>query len=114
MNVLTNPFFWAFLSMTALVGACGLVRATRLRSPLVGLLIVLTLEAGRIILALPCCPQPRFTLPGATWLGALMLGVALIFGLAAPGIKPLTHPEPNMRLRTTGLYGLVRHPRLLL
>jgi protein-S-isoprenylcysteine O-methyltransferase Ste14 len=53
--------------------------------------------------------QPRFG--GGLILsviGAVILIIALLFGSAAFWIKPFTKPQKAERLRTTGLYAVVR------
>ena len=60
-----NPFFWAFISMFALLGACSVVGSRKIgRQPALGWIIVTVLFLGRFILALPSIDQPRFYLNG--------------------------------------------------
>ena len=60
-----NPFFWALISMFALVGACSVVGSRQIgRQPILGWIIVSVLSLGRVILALPSVDQPRFYLDG--------------------------------------------------
>ncbi|RMG44319.1 MAG: isoprenylcysteine carboxylmethyltransferase family protein [Acidobacteria bacterium] len=112
MNFYTSPFFWAFISMIGMHGATLAVGGHRIarRLPFVSAVLALV-TAGRIMLPLPICPQPRFDL--GSWqsvAGGLILLIAL--GVAAPAltVKWWRPPEPGMKLRTTGIYALVRHP----
>ncbi len=60
-----NPFFWAFISMFMLVGACSVVGGKKIgRHPALGWIIVSILSLGRIILVLPSIEQPRFDING--------------------------------------------------
>ncbi len=113
MDFYTDPFFWALLAMTGLAGATSLFSLHSLRRNLVFVATVLILvTAGRVILVLPFCPQPRFDLAG---LHRVIGGIIFLSGLAA-GAVPLfiikwwSPPREGMRLRTTGIYGFVRHP----
>ena len=58
------------------------------------------------------CPQPRFEEGAWHWIaGAIVLAAAGFIGLPTPFIvKSLTAPGPDMELKTTGIYALVRHP----
>jgi len=112
MTFLSNPFFWALISMFGLVGAGAAVSGKRLgRYPLFGITIVAIFILGRVILVLPFCSQPRFELDG--W-HVIVGGIAFIAGLifCTPGlaIKPFTAPEDKMKLRTSGFYSIVRNP----
>ncbi len=72
--------------------------------------VLILVTAGRVIL--PFCPQPRFDLSG---LHLVVGGIIFLPGLAV-GTIPLfivkwwSPPREGMQLRTTGIYGLVRHP----
>ena len=109
----TNPFFWALLSMLGMVGATSLFARHRLRHSLVFVSITLTLvTVGRIVLVLPFCGQPRFEMGAWSWLvgGAIMV---LALGFAAGPfftVRWWSPPQAGMKLRTSGIYGLVRHP----
>jgi protein-S-isoprenylcysteine O-methyltransferase Ste14 len=109
----TKPFFWALLSMLGMVGAASLFSRHMLKSSSVFVAAVLTLvTAGRIVLVLPFCPQPRFDAAGWHWImGAALLLLALLVA-AEPLIKVRwwSGPEAGMKLSTTGIYAVVRHP----
>jgi len=108
-----NPFFWAMVSMLGMVGATSLFSEHKLRHSLWFVTIVLLLvTAGRFILVLPFCPQPRFDLFGLNAIiGAVPLLLTLIIG-AKPffTVKWWAPPKKSMGLKTTGIYGVVRHP----
>jgi len=112
MSFYTSPFFWAFVSMIGLHGATLMVSGHRVGRSLPFVSLVLTLvTAGRIALALPICPQPRFALGQWQWfVGGLIVCIAL--GIAAPAltVKWWRPPAAGMKLHTTGIYSLVRHP----
>lgn len=113
MPPLKEPFFWAFVSMFGLVGACAVVGSRRVGSnALMGAFIVTVFDLGRFVLALPTCPQARFDIGG--WhglLGGLIFVIGGYLGLAPCfSIKPVTVAETDMPLVTSGLYGIVRNP----
>jgi len=113
-NFYTDPFFWAMVSMLGMVGATSLFSMQKLRHNLwfVGIVLLLV-TTGRFILALPFCPQPRFEIFGLHWIiGGIIIGLVAIIG-AQPifTVKWWAPPEEEgMKLRTTGIYGVVRHP----
>ncbi len=112
MTFLTDPFFWALISTFGLVGGCAVVGSRKVgRYTLLGLLIVVIFDLGRVMLVLPFVDQPRFELGGWHGLvGGIIFIVGLLFGVPAFDIKPLNVPEKGMELNTTGLYGVVRNP----
>ena len=111
--IINNPFFWALISMfgmTMAVGTWG--RPDKVAKYPVVFIIVSLVTIGRIILPLPFVSQPRFELWGLNWIIGVVI---LVFGLFIGGIptfsiKPLTPPTPDMELKTSGLYGIVRNP----
>ncbi|MHC5081984.1 MAG: hypothetical protein ACYTHN_23525, partial [Planctomycetota bacterium] len=114
--VLTNPFFWALLSMLGMVGATSLFTLHRLqRNFLFVSFSLILVTVGRFVLVLPFCKQPRFEMGGLHW----VVGSVIIFlGLAvATGpvfvVRWWSPPKEGMKLRTSGMYGLVRHPMYL-
>lgn len=112
MEITLNPFFWSTLSMFALAGACAVVSGSKLgKHMLYGFFIVLLFISGRIILALPFIPQPRLE-PHILYpvIGVLIFAAGLLLSIPGLSIKPFTSPEKNLKLRTTGLYAIVRNP----
>ena len=112
MNPLCNPFFWAFLSMFALVAACPIVSSKKFgKNAALGASIVAVFTLGRIFLVLPFCLQPRLEVGGWHWvIGGIIFVIGLVFGLPALNIKPFTAPDEKETLQTTGFYGIVRNP----
>ncbi len=112
MDVLRDPFLWALISMFGLVGAASCGSGQPLgRSALFVLLAIALVTIGRIVLVLPFCPQPRFDVGGWHWVvGGALFVVGLLFGLPTFQIQWYSSPKKAMRLRTTGFYGIVRHP----
>ena len=112
MEFYFDPFFWALVSMfgmTMAVGAWG--RPDKVVKFPVVLIIVSLVTIGRVILPLPFVIQPRFELWGLHWIvGGVILASGLFFGIPTFYIKSLTPPTPDMELKTTGLYGIVRNP----
>ena len=109
----SNPFFWALLSMLGMVGATSLFTRHKLRHNLLFVSAVLTLvTVGRIVLVLPFCKQPRFEI--GDWYGIIGGGIvviALAVGvMATVVVRWWSPPKEGMELRTTGIYGIVRHP----
>lgn len=112
MNFIFDPFFWALISMFALVGAGMVVSGSKPgRHPLFGFTIVTVFIIGRVILAMPPLPQPRFESGGWHLVpGWIILAAGLVFCLPALSIRPFTAPSGNIQLKTTGFYAVVRNP----
>ncbi len=108
-----NPFFWAFISMFALVGACSVVGSRKIgRQPALGWIIVTVLFLGRFILALPSIDQPRFYLNGLNAvIGIPIFIIGIIFALGPCFlIRPLNIAEKEMEFITTSFYRYTRNP----
>ena len=109
----TNPFFPAFLSMLGMVGATSLFSKHRLRRRVIFVSLSLILVTiGRVVLVLPFCRQPRFEIWGLHWI----IGGSIVFIAIAIAAGPVlvvqwwSPPKEGMKLRTYGIYGVVRHP----
>lgn len=113
LSFYTDPFFWALLSMLGMVGATSLFTGHKLKhNPLFVGLVLILVTVGRIVLVLPFCKQPRFD---GSWpfllIGGSIFVSALIIGLLPTlTIRWWSPPEKEMKLRTNGIYGVVRHP----
>lgn len=107
-----DPFFWALIGMFSLVGGGVIVSSKKLGDSVIsGAVIVTTFVLARGILVLPFCPQPRFVANGWNWfIGGAIFAVGLIFSVPALLIKPLTRPNEQTDLVTTGFYAIVRNP----
>jgi protein-S-isoprenylcysteine O-methyltransferase Ste14 len=114
MSALADPFFWALLGMFGVV-AGNAIQGSRLvgRSTLFGFVVVATVTFSRVVLVLPMVEQPRFDLQGHVAIGTSILIVALALMAPLLRIRPLTQPDAVESLRTTGVFGLVRHPGYL-
>jgi protein-S-isoprenylcysteine O-methyltransferase Ste14 len=112
MAFYTNPFFWALISMFGLVAAASLGSGHRLgRNAAFVIFAIALVTVGRIVLVLPFCPQPRFDVSAWHWvIGGAIFVVGLAFGVATFYVRWHSLPEKGMPLRTTGFYGIVRHP----
>lgn len=115
MSFAADPWFWALLALLGLQGAGLVVSGHRLgQKPAFVATVLLLFTAGRVLLALPLCPQPRFDLGvGNDLAGAAVLLLAAGIGLPTITIRWWRAPAAGMRLRTRGVYGLVRHPMYL-
>ena len=114
MEILRDPFLWALLSMAAIAPGDGIVSNVLPRSRLLGLLVVSSFMLGRTILVLPFCIQPRFDLAGMNLaLGFAVIAVACACLLPSLRVHWTTGPDEAEELRTTGIYGFVRHPGYL-
>jgi protein-S-isoprenylcysteine O-methyltransferase Ste14 len=113
--VLTDPFFWAFVSMFAVVGGNAIQGSPVVgRSPLFGLVVVTTATLGRVVLVLPFVAQPRFGSAEALWLpGLAIIGLSILTMLPLVRVKIFTRPNDSETLHTSGVFGLVRHPGYL-
>jgi protein-S-isoprenylcysteine O-methyltransferase Ste14 len=99
--------------MLGMAGATSLFTNDRLQKShaFVGLVLVL-ISAGRAVLVLPFCEQPRFEMAGLHWpVGILIVVIGLVV-TAGPVlvVRWWEPPKKGMVLRTTGVYGVVRHP----
>ncbi|MCP3920808.1 MAG: isoprenylcysteine carboxylmethyltransferase family protein, partial [bacterium] len=115
MDFYTMPFFWAVISMLGFHGATLVVSGHRVgrRLAFTGLMLVL-ITVGRILLVTPLCPQPRFDLVEWNWiLGGIFLLAALLIALPTIKVKWWRAPAAGMKLKTTGVYAVVRHPMYL-
>ena len=104
---LNNPFFWALISMFALVGACSVVGSRKIGShPALGWMIVSIISLGRIILVLPFVEQPRFFITGFnSIIGIPIFLIGIFFGLAPCFlIRPLNVAEKDMAFIATSFY----------
>jgi protein-S-isoprenylcysteine O-methyltransferase Ste14 len=110
MSIIENPFFWAVISMFGLVGASTAVGSNKLgKNPFLGIIIVIIFDLGRFILVF--CPQDRFEMADLHLVvGGMILIIGLVFCIPAFSIKPFTVADKNIKLITTGFYGIVRNP----
>jgi protein-S-isoprenylcysteine O-methyltransferase Ste14 len=109
----TNPFFWALLSMLGMVGATSLFARHGLRHNILFVSFSLFLVTiGRAVLVLPFCTQPRFGIAGVQWLigGVIVIGALAIASGPIFVVEWWSPPRRGMRLVTSGIYGVVRHP----
>jgi protein-S-isoprenylcysteine O-methyltransferase Ste14 len=109
---LTHPFFWAFLAAFAAVAGNAIQGSPVVgRNPYFGVMVVLTMTFSRVVLVLPFVAQPRFGGGALRWVvgGAIIVAAALIM-LPLLRVKVLTRPEATETLRSTGVFGVVRHP----
>ena len=109
-----NPFFWALVSMFALIGSSVTLVSKNLRKYRgLNIAFVLLFGLGRFMIPLPfpCYEQPRFD-----W-GALnialslpLLLASLVFLTAVFRIRPWPKPCEEVVLVTHGLFAVVRNP----
>jgi protein-S-isoprenylcysteine O-methyltransferase Ste14 len=114
-NILTffsNPFFWAFIGMFALIGSSTTLCCKHLKKyPYLNMFFVGIFALGRIILVSPSCPQPRFEIyDGQLIIGGLIFIIGVIFLIPLFYIKPFPEHIEDIKLVTTGFYGIVRNP----
>ncbi len=112
MTFIHDPFFWALISMFGLVAAGALLCGDRFgKYGLFGFAVVAIFTVGRLMLALPYCPQPRFESGAWPWIvGGVIFANGLILCTPSLNIKPFTAPDKKMKLRTSGFYRIVRNP----
>ena len=114
-DLITDPLFWALVSMLGMLGAISIFSGSSWGKSRVFVGIALTLvTVGRVLLVLPFCEQPRFTMGG--WhpvVGTLVMAVSFGIGLPSLRVAWWAVPVKGMRLRTTGVHALVRHPMYL-
>lgn len=113
-DLLANPFLWATIAMFGMVGGDAIQGSPVVgRRVWFGVLVIGMVTFARIALVLPFVQQPRFESRANGAVGLMLVASAL--ALAAPllRIRPATRPDRSEPLRTTGVYGLVRHPGYL-
>ncbi len=112
MNVLDNPFFWAFVSMFFLLLGNALVSGIPLgHNSFFGFITVIGNDFARILLVLPFVIQPRFDIGIWNWIiGGILIAAACGFGVAAFAVKWWKAPDKEVVLQTAGVYGIVRNP----
>ena len=114
MEILRDPFLWAFVSMAAIAPGDAIVSNVLPRSRLLGLFVISSFMIGRTVLVLPYCLQPRFELSGLhLLLGAAVMAAGAAILIPAFRVHWTTGPDDSESLRTTGIYGFVRHPGYL-
>lgn len=111
----TNPFFWAVVAMFALIGSSAtLVSRTLGRFPQLNVAMVAMFSLGRVMIVLPFCEQPCFSLGGWEVVIGLPIFVAgLGFLTAIFHIDPFPAPDETVKLCTTGHFAIVRNPMYL-
>jgi protein-S-isoprenylcysteine O-methyltransferase Ste14 len=115
-NILTDPWFWAFLAVIGWGMGIGVVGTRTLgRSLAYGIVMFIFAELPRILLPLPFVSQPRIepSSPLLVVAGLVILAESLFFGTPVFRIVPLTAPDRSEPLRTDGLYSIVRHPLMV-
>ncbi len=111
MTYLQNPLFWAFISLIALSGSIGVLTSKKIgQNPLFGIIITIVFDFGRIYLATPGCPQPRFDSVELSVVGGFLFVIGLIFCTPVFTIHAFTRPASGMKLNKSGFYRLTRNP----
>lgn len=112
---LADVWFWAFVAMLGLQCATIVVSGHRVGRSLLFVGSALTaVTAGRFLLVLPFCPQPRFGNPIWNWsVGGAVLMFSGVIGIPTLTIKWWRAPASDTKLRTSWPYSLVRHPMYL-
>jgi len=114
-DVVMNPFFWALISMFALVGATATLTTRRLgRYVFLNVICVAIFGLGRFIIPISCPDQPQFHLGWVQWaIGVPIFGAGIGFMTAILYINPWPVVDERHRLVTSGFYAVVRHPMYL-
>ncbi len=114
-DVIMNPFFWALISMFALVGATATLTTRRLgRYVFLNVICVAIFGLGRFMIPISCPDQPQFHLGWAQWaIGMPIFGAGIGFMMAILYINPWPVVDERHKLVTTGFYAIVRHPMYL-
>ena len=114
-DVVMNPFFWALISMFALVGATATLTTRRLgRYVFLNVICVMLFGLGRFIIPVSCPDQPQFHLGWVQWaVGGPIFVSGIAFLLAIIYINPWPVVDERHKLVTTGFYAIVRHPMYL-
>jgi protein-S-isoprenylcysteine O-methyltransferase Ste14/uncharacterized membrane protein YfcA len=114
-DVVMNPFFWALISMFALVGATATLTTRRLgRLTFLNVICVAIFGLGRFVIPISCPDQPQFDLGWVQVAVGLPIFIAgLVFLGAILFINPWPVVDKRHRLVTTGFYAIIRHPMYL-
>lgn len=107
-----DPWFWAFLAVLGWLLGLWLIGTRSMKGSFaLGAICFVLSHAPRVILPLPFVDQPRIEVE--RWIlvlaGVIVLCITLPFTLAFQ-IKPWLPVDARQPLRTTGFYGIVRHP----
>lgn len=111
-TLVTEPFFWAFISMFAFIG-CSATLCSKSLGKFVrfNITLVAIFVLGRFLLVLPFCPQPRFEMGGWHFVvGGIIFAIGLIFLIPLFNINPFPAPGEKVKLVTTGFYCVIRNP----
>jgi protein-S-isoprenylcysteine O-methyltransferase Ste14 len=112
--MLNTFWLWAFLTMFFMFMCTFVLASKKLGSnSLYGSVFVTLLATSRVIMVLPFVKQPRFMISDgmALFIGIPVFAIGIIFCLGtAPFIHPVTRPMRQEKLKTDGLYGIMRHP----
>ncbi|UCE36545.1 MAG: TSUP family transporter [Thermoplasmata archaeon] len=111
-TLVTEPFFWAFISLFAFIGSSTTLCSKRLgKFVRFNIAMVAIFALGRFILVLPFCQQPRFEMGGWHYVvGGIIFVIGLIFLIPLFYINPFPAPDEKTKLVTTGFYGIIRNP----
>ena len=92
---LVDPFFWAFISMFALIGSSITLCCKYMKKyPFLNMVFVGIFAMGRLILVLPSLPQPRFEIYNMNWIvGGFIFMIGLIFFVPLLQIHPFQQQQ---------------------
>jgi protein-S-isoprenylcysteine O-methyltransferase Ste14 len=114
-DVIMNPFFWALISMFALMGCTATLTTRRLgQHVFLNVICVAIFGLGRFVVPISCPDQPQFHLGWVQWaIGLPIFALGMVFMFAILYINPWPVVDERHKLVTTGFYSVVRHPMYL-
>lgn len=114
MSTLSDPFFWAMLSLLGMLGGNTIADRAKVGSfKYYGVAVITLVLAPRFIIALPFVEQQRLEIPYQFVAGLIAMLAAFCLWLPLYKIMWATSPDKKEQLITSGVYAIIRHPGYL-
>lgn len=114
MSALSNPYFWAMLSLLGMLGGNTIADRTKVGTHrFYGIAVIALVLLPRFIIPLNFIEQTRFELPYQNTIGVGLIIVAICLWVPLYRIVWATSPNKNEVLTTSGVFSFVRHPGYL-
>lgn len=114
MGILSNAFFWVALSLLGMLAGNAIAGQTTVgNSKTFGIATITTVLLPRFIIPLAFIEQTRFHFEFQYAVGGALMVMAILFWVPLYKILWATSPSQRESLKTSGVYGLVRHPGYL-
>lgn len=114
MSTISNPYFWAMLSLLGMLGGNTIADRSQLGAlKLYGITIIALVLLPRLIIPLHFVEQHRFDIPFQSLIGFVPIVAALCLWIPLYKIVWATSPNEKEALSTSGVFRFVRHPGYL-